>query len=84
MYTALVRCCAPRLLGGRCCQGLTLLSLIECSVVRVAVACFIPSDLVLFKVLDVPCACFPSFLIIVFAFRALVDCNSFKWIARHD
>jgi hypothetical protein len=34
MCIALVRCCWPRLLGGRCCLGRILLSCIECSVVR--------------------------------------------------
>jgi hypothetical protein len=42
------------------------------------VSCFIPSVSVLFHVLWILCPCYPSLLIILFAFRALVDCNSFE------
>jgi hypothetical protein len=33
--------------------------------------------LVLFSVLEAPCACFPSLQFILFAICALVDCNGF-------
>jgi hypothetical protein len=39
MCTTLVRCCLQRLQGSRCCLGRTLISFIECSVVRVVPFC---------------------------------------------
>jgi hypothetical protein len=53
LCAALVSCCLPRLQSGRCCLERTLLSLMQCSVVRMVPFLLAktrcnPSDLVLF------------------------------------
>jgi hypothetical protein len=63
MCTALVCSCSPRLLGGRCYLGRTLLSLIECSAVRMLLWCWL--CLVLFRLLHCCSRCF-RFLALAF------------------
>jgi hypothetical protein len=46
MCTASVRCCSPRLQGGRCCLEWTLLTLIERCVVCVVFVCWLQVDIV--------------------------------------